>query len=68
MTLQNFSFFFCSGFGVGNLKYFPGTFASLSILPLIWFLREFQTLFFYIILIIVYSIISFIFIKFCIKT
>ena len=37
--IKNFSLFFCTGFGVGFFPFFPGTIASLIILPVIWFVK-----------------------------
>ena len=37
--IKNFPLFFCSGFGVGFFPFFPGTIASLIILPVVWFVK-----------------------------
>ena len=37
--IKNFPLFFCTGFGVGFFPFFPGTIASLIILPVIWFVK-----------------------------
>ena len=31
---------FCTGFGIGKIPLFPGTLASLSILPVIWIIKK----------------------------
>ena len=37
--IKNFPLFFCTGFGIGFFPLFPGTIASLVILPVIWFVK-----------------------------
>jgi len=37
--IRKFSLFFCTGFGVGFFPFFPGTIASLVILPFVWFVK-----------------------------
>tara|TARA_B100000941_G_C28422634_1_gene509645 strand:+ start:435 stop:884 length:450 start_codon:yes stop_codon:yes gene_type:complete len=37
--IKNFPLFFCTGFGVGFFPIFPGTVASLIILPIVWFIK-----------------------------
>ena len=37
--IKKFALFFCTGFGVGFFPFFPGTMASLAILPVIWFVK-----------------------------
>ncbi len=37
--IKKISFFFCTGFGIGLFSKMPGTFASLAILPVIWFIK-----------------------------
>ena len=37
---KKFSLFFCAGFGIGFFPFFPGTMASLAILPVIWFVKS----------------------------
>ena len=37
--IKNFSLFFCTGVGGGFFPFFPGTIASLIILPVIWFVK-----------------------------
>ena len=37
--IKKFPLFFCSGFGIGFFPLFPGTIASLAILPVIWFVK-----------------------------
>ena len=36
---KKFPLFFCTGFGIGFFPLFPGTIASLAILPVIWFVK-----------------------------
>ena len=38
--IKKFSLFFCTGFGIGFFPFFPGTIASLAILPVIWFVKS----------------------------
>ncbi len=38
--IKNFPLFFCTGFGVGFFPFFPGTIASLIILPVVWFIKQ----------------------------
>ena len=37
--IKKFPLFFCTGFGVGFFPFFPGTIASLVILPVVWFVK-----------------------------
>ena len=37
--IKKFSLFFCTGFGIGFFPFFPGTIASLTILPVIWYVK-----------------------------
>ena len=37
--IKKFPLFFCTGFGIGFFPFFPGTIASLAILPVIWFIK-----------------------------
>ena len=37
--IKKFPLFFCAGFGIGFFPLFPGTIASLSILPVIWVVK-----------------------------
>ena len=37
--IKKFPLFFCTGFGIGFFPFFPGTIASLAILPVIWFVK-----------------------------
>jgi len=50
---------FCTGFGVGKIPFFPGTLASLSILPIIWVIKNNQSTEFFLIVIAIYLIISY---------
>ena len=36
---KKFPLFFCTGFGIGFFPLFPGTIASLVILPVVWFVK-----------------------------
>jgi phosphatidylglycerophosphatase A len=67
MGIKRISYLFSSSFGIGNSKIFPGTVASLFTLPIVWFIRDFFSLNFFLITLIIYSITSFILIKICIK-
>tara|TARA_B100000287_G_C20666076_1_gene791814 strand:- start:2855 stop:3304 length:450 start_codon:yes stop_codon:yes gene_type:complete len=67
MTLEKFSTFFCSGFGIGRLKYFPGTIASISVLPIVWVIKENFSLNLFISIIIIYTFFSIFFINHAIK-
>ena len=67
MNTKRISYLFSSSFGIGNSKFFPGTVASLLTLPVVWFIRDFFSLNFFLITLLIYSITSFIFIKICIK-
>ena len=58
---------FCTGFGVGKIPFFPGSFASLSILPIIWVIKNNQSTEFFLIVIAIYLIISYFLIKVCIS-
>ena len=58
---------FCTGFGVGKIPFFPGTLASLSILPIIWVIKNNQSIEFFLIVISIYLIISYFLIKVCIS-
>ena len=58
---------FCTGFGVGKIPFFPGSLASLSILPIIWVIKNNQSTEFFLIVIAIYLIISYFFIKVCIS-
>ncbi len=57
---------FCTGFGVGKIPFFPGSLASLSILPIIWIIKKNQSVEFFLIVIAIYLIISYFLIKVCI--
>ena len=58
---------FCTGFGVGKIPFFPGSLASLSILPIIWIIKKNQSVDFFLIVIAIYLIISYFLIKVCIS-
>ena len=58
---------FCTGFGVGKIPFFPGSLASLSILPIIWTIKKNQSVEFFLIVIAIYLIISYFLIKVCIS-
>ena len=57
----------CTGFGIGKVPFFPGTLASLSILPLVWFLKQNYGIIYFSIFLFLYFLISLILIKICIK-
>ena len=57
----------CTGLGIGNIPFFPGTLASLSILPIVWFLKQTYGITFFLIFLIFYFFISLILIRICIK-
>ncbi len=67
MNIKKISYNFSSSFGIGRSKYFPGTLASLLTLPIVWFIRDFFSLNFFLISLFFYSIISLYLIKICIK-
>lgn len=62
-----FSKLLCTGLGVGNIPFFPGTLASFSILPAVWFLKQNYGVTFFFIFLIFYFLISLILIKICIE-
>ena len=57
----------CTGLGIGNIPFFPGTLASLSILPFVWLLKQNYGVTYFLIFLILYFIIGLILIKICIK-
>ena len=57
----------CTGLGVGNIPFFPGTLASFSILPIVWFLKQNYGVTYFFIFLIFYFFISLILIGICIK-
>ena len=67
MNTKRISFLFSSSFGIGNSKLFPGTFASLLTLPIVWLIRDFFSLNSFLIILLFYSITSYILIRVCIK-
>ena len=67
MSTRRFSFLFSSSFGIGTSKVFPGTVASLLTLPIVWLIRDFFSLNSFLIILLFYSITSYILIKVCIK-
>ena len=67
MNTKGISFLFSSSFGIGNSKLFPGTVASLLTLPIVWLIRDFFSLNSFLIILLFYSITSYILIKVCIK-
>ena len=58
---------FCTGFGIGKIPFFPGSLASLSILPIVWIIKINQSFEFFLILITIYLAISYFLIKVCIS-
>ena len=67
MNTKRISFLFSSSFGIGNSKLFPGTVASLLTLPIVWFIRDFFSFNTFLIILLFYSITSYILIEVCIK-
>ena len=67
MNTRKISYNFSTSFGVGNSKIFPGTLASLITLPIVWLIKYFFSLNFFLIVLLFYSIISYFLIKICIK-
>ena len=67
MNIEKVSYYFSTSFGVGNTKFFPGTLASLVTLPIVWLLKEFFSLEFFLITLFFYSLTSYFLIKTCIK-
>lgn len=63
LQIKKISIIFCTSFGIGYLTKFPGTLASLIILPIIWYLKitfNFLTL---LNLLLIFIFFSFIFVK-----
>ena len=58
---------FCTGLGIGKIPLFPGTLASLSILPVIWIIKKNITIEMFLIFFLVYLFISYLVIGICIK-
>jgi len=56
--IKKFPLFFCTGFGIGFFPFFPGTIASLAILPVIWFIKLNFSLEILIFVIILYTCLS----------
>ena len=67
MNTKKISYQFSTSFGVGNSKFFPGTLASLITLPIVWVIKNFFSLEFFLTTILFYSMISYFLIKICIK-
>ena len=68
MKIKFLANIFTSGFGVGNLKYFPGTLASFFfILPIVWFIKENVDLKYFLLIIFIYTCISIFLVSICIK-
>ena len=67
MNTKKISYIFCTSFGTGDSKLFPGTLASLITLPIVWLIKDFFSLNFFLIVLLFYSIISYFLIKICIK-
>ena len=67
MNTKKISYIFSTSFGVGNSKLFPGTLASLITLPIVWLIKDFFSLNFFLITLLFYSITSYFLIKICIK-
>ena len=67
MNTKKISYIFSTSFGVGDSKLFPGTLASLITLPIVWLIKDFFSLNFFLIVLLFYSIISYFLIKICIK-
>ena len=67
MNTKKISILFSSSFGIGNLKFFPGTLASFATLPMVWFIKDFFSFNLFLIILILYSVISYFLIKICIK-
>ena len=67
MNTKKISYNFSTSFGVGNTKLFPGTLASLITLPIVWLIKYFFSLNFFLIVLLFYSIISYFLIKICIE-
>lgn len=63
MKIKKLAFFFCTGFGIGYFSKAPGTLASLMILPFIWVIKPQISTLFLVISLIIYFIISYLFLK-----
>lgn len=61
--IKSISTFFCSGFGAGFFPLIPGTFASLIILPFVWYVKSYFSIQVLIFGIFFYYITSFILLK-----
>ena len=68
MNIDKVSYYFSTSCGIGNLKFFPGTLASLVTLPFVWLIKEFFSLEFFLIALFFYSLTSYFLIKTCIKS
>ena len=58
------STFFCSGFGIGYFPFFPGTLASLVILPVCWSIKSNFSNQIFLLIIFLYILASLYFLKF----
>ncbi len=67
MNIKKISYYFSTSFGVGSSKFFPGTLASLVTLPIIWLIKDFLSLDFFLITLFFYSLTSYFLIRICIK-
>ncbi len=67
MNIKKISYYFSTSFGIGNSKFFPGTLASLVTLPIVWLIKDFFSLYFFLIVLFFYSLTSYFLIKICIK-
>ncbi len=67
MNLKKISELFCTSFGIGYSKIFPGTLASLVILPVVWFLKKKFGINIFVIIIVIFSILSFYLIRILIE-
>ena len=59
MNIKKISYQFSSSFGVGNSKFFPGSLASLITLPVVWFIKDFFSINFFLTTLFFYLIISY---------
>ena len=67
MKIKFLANIFTSGFGVGNFKFFPGTLASLFILPIVWFIKENFDLKYFLLIIFIYTCVSIFLVSICIQ-
>ncbi len=63
MNFNKIATFYCAGFGIGFFPKAPGTLASLTILPLVWYIKPQISVFSFIACLVIYFIISYLLLK-----